>query len=97
MEESTPGKPDSLQMWSGGSKHDVATCCVFVSFLLICVQMEIVLLIPGLNGVFVVRVSSQVSFVCVSGYVYVDLHTEEQAEKALKRNKDYIGKKNQNP
>uniref|UniRef100_A0A671YBV9 Probable RNA-binding protein 19 n=1 Tax=Sparus aurata TaxID=8175 RepID=A0A671YBV9_SPAAU len=52
---------------------------------------KIVLLIPGLNGVFVVRVSSQVSFVCVSGYVYVDLHTEEQAEKALKRNKDYIG------
>lgn len=46
---------------------------------------------------FVVRVSSQVSFVCVSGYVYVDLHTEEQAEKALKRNKDYIGKTNQNP
>ncbi|XP_073322755.1 probable RNA-binding protein 19 [Pagrus major] len=26
-----------------------------------------------------------------TGYVYVDLHTEEQAEKALKRNKDYIG------
>lgn len=34
---------------------------------------------------------------CVSGYVYVDLHTEEQVEKAMKRNKDYIGKKNQNP
>lgn len=29
--------------------------------------------------------------VCVSGYVYVDLHSEEQVEKALKKNKDYIG------
>ncbi|KAM7416602.1 hypothetical protein PAMA_018582 [Pampus argenteus] len=26
-----------------------------------------------------------------TGYVYVDLHSEEQAEKALKKNKDYIG------
>uniref|UniRef100_A0A8C4NQ19 Probable RNA-binding protein 19 n=1 Tax=Dicentrarchus labrax TaxID=13489 RepID=A0A8C4NQ19_DICLA len=30
-------------------------------------------------------------FMCVSGYVYVDLHSEEQVEKALKKNKDYIG------
>lgn len=27
------------------------------------------------------------------GYVYVDLHSEEQVEKALKKNKDYIGEK----
>ncbi|KAL7391647.1 hypothetical protein ABVT39_011966 [Epinephelus coioides] len=26
-----------------------------------------------------------------TGYVYVDLHSEEQVEKALKKNKDYIG------
>ncbi|XP_074494180.1 putative RNA-binding protein 19 isoform X2 [Sebastes fasciatus] len=26
-----------------------------------------------------------------TGYVYVDLHSDEQVEKALKRNKDYIG------
>ncbi|XP_033978279.1 probable RNA-binding protein 19 [Trematomus bernacchii] len=26
-----------------------------------------------------------------TGYVYVDLHSDEQAEKALKKNKDYIG------
>lgn len=31
--------------------------------------------------------------VCVSGYVYVDLHSEEQVEKALRKNKDYIGEK----
>ncbi len=31
---------------------------------------------------------------CVfSGYVYVDLHSEEQVEKALKKNKDYISEK----
>lgn len=30
---------------------------------------------------------------CVEGYVYVDLHSEEQVEKALKKNKDYIGEK----
>lgn len=29
----------------------------------------------------------------ISGYVYVDLHSEEQVEKALKKNKDYIGEK----
>lgn len=32
-------------------------------------------------------------YVCVSGYVYVDLHSEEQVEKALRKNKDYIGEK----
>lgn len=32
-------------------------------------------------------------YVCVSGYVYVDLHSDEQVEKALKKNKDYIGEK----
>lgn len=39
------------------------------------------------------HVSAYVSCVCVSGYVYVDLHSEEQVEKALKKNKDYIGEK----
>lgn len=28
-----------------------------------------------------------------SGYVYVDLHSGEEVEKALKKNKDYIGEK----
>lgn len=32
-------------------------------------------------------------FMCVSGYVYVDLHSEEEVQKALKKNKDYIGEK----
>jgi len=27
------------------------------------------------------------------GYVYADLHSEEEVEKALKKNKDYIGEK----
>lgn len=31
--------------------------------------------------------------VCVSGYVYVDLHSDEEVEKALKKNKDYISEK----
>ena len=31
------------------------------------------------------------SYVRVSGYVYVDLHSEEEVKKALKKNKDYIG------
>jgi len=30
---------------------------------------------------------------CVSGYVYVDLHSDEEVEKSLKKNKDYIGEK----
>lgn len=30
---------------------------------------------------------------CISGYVYVDLRSEEEVEKALKKNKDYIGVK----
>lgn len=33
------------------------------------------------------------SVLCASGYVYLDLHSEEQVEKALKKNKDYIGEK----
>ena len=33
------------------------------------------------------------SYMCISGYVYVDLQSEEQVEKALKKNKDYIGEK----
>lgn len=28
---------------------------------------------------------------CISGYVYVDLCSEEEVKKALKKNKDYIG------
>lgn len=32
-----------------------------------------------------------------SGYVYVDLHSQEEVNKALKKNKDYIGKKHKNP
>lgn len=34
-----------------------------------------------------------VDCLCVSGYVYVDLHSDEEVEKALKKNKDYIGEK----
>lgn len=30
---------------------------------------------------------------CISGYVYVDLRSEEEVKKALKKNKDYIGDK----
>lgn len=30
---------------------------------------------------------------CISGYVYVDLRSEEEVNKALKKNKDYIGDK----
>lgn len=33
------------------------------------------------------------NYVPGSGYVYVDLHSEEEVEKALKKNKDYIGEK----
>lgn len=33
------------------------------------------------------------NYVHDSGYVYVDVHSEEQVEKALKKNKDYIGEK----
>lgn len=33
------------------------------------------------------------NYVYDSGYVYVDLHSEEEVEKALKKNKDYIGEK----
>ena len=29
--------------------------------------------------------------VYVLGYIYVDLHSEEDIEKALKKNKDYMG------
>lgn len=39
------------------------------------------------------HVSVLMCYVRVSGYVYVDLHSEEQVEKALKKNKDYIGEK----
>lgn len=33
------------------------------------------------------------NYVHDSGYVYVDVHSDEQVEKALKKNKDYIGEK----
>lgn len=42
-----------------------------------------------------VRVSNKLH-VAPLGYVYVDLHSDEEVEKALKKNKDYIGKKSTN-
>lgn len=38
-----------------------------------------------------VRPMCKCCLVCVSGYVYVDLRSEEEIVKALKKNKDYIG------